>query len=45
MEIQCVNDDECVKVMLKVKVSSLLLIMSLQVTTDSALCIMRELTK
>ena len=33
------------KVMLKVKVSSLLIIISLQVITDSALCIVRELIK
>ena len=45
VRIQCVNDDECMKIILKIKVLSLLLIMNLQVIINSALCIMRELTK
>ena len=45
MKIQHVNDNECMKVTLKIKVLSLLLIMNLQVIINNALCIMRKLAK
>ena len=45
MAIQCINDDECLKVMLKVKMSSSLMIMSLQVIINNAFHILKKLIK
>ena len=45
MTIQYVNDDECLKIMLKIKMLSLLIIMSLQVIIDNALCILKRSVK
>ena len=40
-----INDNECLKIALKVRMLSLLMIMSLWVITDNTLCILKRLTK
>ena len=45
MAIQHINDDEYLKIVLKVKMSSLLMIMNLQVIINNAFCILKELIK
>ena len=45
MTIQCVNDDKCLKITLKIKISSLLMIMNLQIIINNALHILKKLIK
>ena len=45
MIIQHINDNKCLKITLKIKMSSLLMIMSLQVIIDNALHILKRLVK
>ena len=43
--IQCVNNDECLKIVSKVRMSSSLMIMSLWIIINNALCTLKKLVK
>ena len=43
--IWCVNDNECLKIILKVKMPNLLMIMNLWIIIDNAFCILKRLVK
>ena len=45
MIIQHISGGECLKIVSEVRMSSSLMVMSLQVITDNALCILKELVK
>ena len=45
MAIQHISDDECLKITLKVRMLSLLMIMNLQIITNNALHILKESVK
>ena len=45
MIIQHVNNDECLKIMLKIKILNSLMIINLQVIINNAFCILKKSVK